>query len=139
MLQKRNYFLWRKVAESHSLGAQRRILLYLLPDGSRVNRQWRLSFSILWAQCRHLTLPMSCRCSGQFVGEPYCPGPGTWHWTRTFLRFLRSRPISVLFPTRMKMSKDLLLCDVDSQELKTVHMLHLTSTDADREQIKILT
>ena len=41
-------------------------MLYLLPDGSRVNRLllggW-LSFSILWALCRRLTLPISLmRC-----------------------------------------------------------------------------
>ncbi len=38
------------------------ILLYLLPDGSRVNRLflgWVLSFSILWVQRRHLTGPKS--------------------------------------------------------------------------------
>ena len=45
-----------------SLVAQRQILLYPLPDGSRVNRLWMgwvMTFCILWDLCRHLTLPMS--------------------------------------------------------------------------------
>ena len=44
----------------HSLVVQQMILLYLLPDGSRVSRLWLgwlLSFSILWAPCRHVTPP----------------------------------------------------------------------------------
>ena len=43
------------------------LVLYLLSDGIRVNRQWigwLLSYIILWALCRHLTSPialMLCR------------------------------------------------------------------------------
>ena len=49
-----------------SLVLQQCIALYLLSDGSRVNRLWLgwvLSFSILWALCRHISWPISLMLS----------------------------------------------------------------------------
>ncbi len=43
-----------------SLMVKQRILVYLLPDGSSVNRLWLgWVFSFFWALCCHLTSPMS--------------------------------------------------------------------------------
>lgn len=49
-----------------SLVVQQGILLYLLPDCSRVSRpwlRWVLSSGVLWTLCRHVTLPMSLMLS----------------------------------------------------------------------------
>ncbi len=64
---------WRKKLLC-SLVAQQQILLYLLPDGRRVNKLWVgwiLSFCILWALHRHLSSLISLMV-GKWVPVIFC-------------------------------------------------------------------
>ena len=89
---------WKKLLRS--LVVRQQILLYLLPDGSRVNRLslgWVLSFSILWALCRHL----ACRWC-PVDGYQWCSGRFYPLAEETSLSWAVHEPCQfVMFPVRM--------------------------------------